>query len=94
MSSRDRARAHLKHAHHCTCGRVVHGNGAKWQHGEMHYRRSDGHRWITQEAAESCSHPDRNGRHEWYVQADRSTLCRACGARIAAVPKPACSLHR
>ncbi len=50
MSSRDRARAHLKHAHHCTCGRVVHGNGAKWQHVQMHHRRGDGHHGITAEA--------------------------------------------
>lgn len=40
------AAAHAKHAMRCTCGRVVHGNGAKWQHREMHRRRADGHHYT------------------------------------------------
>lgn len=40
-------RQHAVHAHYCSCGKVVHGNGGKAGHGYMHARHADGHRWIT-----------------------------------------------
>lgn len=48
MTSRNykRATAHTKHAHYCSCGRVVFGNGGKAGHGYMHEQRRDGHTWI------------------------------------------------
>lgn len=33
------------------------------------------------ERGEDCPHPERGGRHEWYVS-DGSTFCRACGADL------------
>lgn len=47
MSSRTRAQAHAKHAHYCTCGKTVHGNGARAQHRAMHARLADGHKYMT-----------------------------------------------
>lgn len=47
--SRARAQAHAKHAYFCTCGRVVHGNGAKYTHAAMHKRRNDGHGYVVRE---------------------------------------------
>lgn len=44
-TSRDKAQAHAKHAYFCSCGYVVHGNGAKAGHGRMHQQRADGHCW-------------------------------------------------
>ena len=38
MSS-ERAKNHVKHKGYCTCGKVVSGNGAIYQHREMHKRR-------------------------------------------------------
>lgn len=38
---------HAKHAHFCSCGRVVHGNGGKTSHRAMHERAGDGHRRVT-----------------------------------------------
>lgn len=49
MTSRSRAQAHAKHAHFCSCGRVVHGNGAKAAHRAMHARAGDGHHWCGSE---------------------------------------------
>lgn len=46
MSSQ-RAKAHARHAYFCSCGKIVHGNGAKAQHKAMHQRDLDGHRWVT-----------------------------------------------
>jgi hypothetical protein len=42
-----RAQAHAKHGKFCSCGRIVHGNGAIYQHREMHRRASDGHKYVT-----------------------------------------------
>lgn len=39
-------RAHTKHASFCSCGKIVHGNGAYAAHRAMHVRRADGHRFI------------------------------------------------
>ena len=36
---------HAKRAHYCTCGKVVHGNGAEYMHEEMHRRRGE---WRTE----------------------------------------------
>lgn len=44
--SNQRARAHAKHAHYCSCGKVVWGNGGKAGHAYMHERRQDGHGFI------------------------------------------------
>lgn len=45
------AQAHAKHAHYCTCGRIVRGNGAKYQHRAAHKRNDDGgHHYVTREA--------------------------------------------
>jgi hypothetical protein len=49
-SSRERAAAHAKHPHYCSCGKVVWGNGAKAQHRLAHARRADGHRYVMREA--------------------------------------------
>lgn len=48
--SRRRAQAHARRAHHCSCGRIVHGNGARAAHKAMHVRRGDGHRWLLEDA--------------------------------------------
>lgn len=40
MSSK-RAKGHAKHKCYCTCGKVVSGNGAIYQHREMHRRRKN-----------------------------------------------------
>lgn len=45
---RRRAQAHAKFAHHCTCGRIVHGNGGKAGHAYMHEQAGDGHHWTTE----------------------------------------------
>jgi len=42
VSNSKRAKAHAKHAYTCNiCGKVVHGNGARWMHREMHRRKGD-----------------------------------------------------
>lgn len=43
-------RAHTKHRGYCTCGKVVRGNGGKFNHSQMHKRRADGHRFMTYSA--------------------------------------------
>ena len=43
-------RAHTKHQGYCTCGKVVSGNGGIFNHGQMHRRRDDGHRFMTYSA--------------------------------------------
>ena len=62
-TSREKAQAHAKHAHFCSCGFVVHGNGAKAKHGEMHKCKGDGHHWWSRTAWEEhgrpyLNHPD------------------------------------
>ena len=47
MTAREKAQHHAKYPHHCSCGRVVFGNGGKAQHFPMHKRRGDGHHAIT-----------------------------------------------
>ena len=49
-TSREKAQAHAKHAHFCSCGYVVHGNGAKAKHGAMHKRKVDGYHWWSRTA--------------------------------------------
>ena len=46
---REIAGAHANRAYFCSCGKVVHGNGGRSNHREMHERRSDGHRFVTRE---------------------------------------------
>jgi hypothetical protein len=41
--------AHRKHAHYCSCGRIIRGN-AKANHRAMHERCGDGHRWLSVDA--------------------------------------------
>jgi hypothetical protein len=46
------ARAHAKRAYHCTCGKKVHGNGARHMHKAMHVRKGEwridsGHYYMT-----------------------------------------------
>lgn len=41
------ASAHANYANYCSCGRIVHGNGGKYNHREMHERAGDGHRYVT-----------------------------------------------
>lgn len=48
MSSK-RAKAHANHGYFCTCGRIVHGNGGRANHRDMHKRNDDGHRFTTRE---------------------------------------------
>jgi hypothetical protein len=43
------ARAHARHAFFCSCDKVVHGNGAKYQHRQRHLRAKDGHHYQTYE---------------------------------------------
>lgn len=43
-------RAHTKHKGFCTCGFLVSGNGARAAHSAMHERKSDGHRYLTEDA--------------------------------------------
>lgn len=42
--------AHAKHGFFCSCGRIVHGNGAKASHRAMHERADDGHRYVIRES--------------------------------------------
>lgn len=48
-----RSKAHAKHAAYCSCGRIVHGNGAKAQHfyvrGDRFVGKRDGHRLLSRE---------------------------------------------
>lgn len=48
QQAKGRSKAHAKLPHHCTCGKVVFGNGAKWAHGAAHCRRQDRHHYVTQ----------------------------------------------
>lgn len=41
VRARAKARAHAKHAHFCSCGKVVHGNGGKAAHQAMHERKGE-----------------------------------------------------
>lgn len=43
----ERAKAHAKYSARCSCGAIVHGNGARYQHRAMHQRADDGHRYVT-----------------------------------------------
>lgn len=61
-TSREKAQAHAKHAHFCSCGFVVHGNGAKAKHGEMHKRKGDDHHWWSRTAWEEHGRPHLNHR--------------------------------
>jgi len=45
---------HTKHAHYCSCGRIVRGNG-----GKQHFKL-DGHRPITQRKFAALVPADRN----------------------------------
>jgi hypothetical protein len=47
---RESAREHAKHPHYCSCGKVVHGNGAKAAHRAAHERRGDRDRYVTHDA--------------------------------------------
>jgi hypothetical protein len=46
-TSRERAQAHARRPHYCSCGVIVHGNGAKAAHRGKHERAGDGHTWWT-----------------------------------------------
>lgn len=46
MTTREKAKRHALHKAFCSCGKVPHGNGGKYQHREMHRRRGDGHRYV------------------------------------------------
>jgi hypothetical protein len=56
-TSRQRAQAHAKHPHYCSCGFIIHGNGAKWAHQSKHERAQDGHRWWTTTQWETHGRP-------------------------------------
>lgn len=45
----ERAKAHARRGYFCSCGAIVHGNGGKHNHREMHRRVQDGHRYVTSE---------------------------------------------
>lgn len=50
-------RAHSKRAYHCTCGMIVHGNGASSAHRAMHMRKNEwrseeGHHYMTESERE------------------------------------------
>ena len=49
-TSREKAQAHAKHAYFCSCGYVVHGNGARAKHRDMHKRKDDGHSYWSHTA--------------------------------------------
>jgi hypothetical protein len=42
-------RAHANHASFCSCGKIVHGNGATAMHRAMHKRRNDGHHYLVED---------------------------------------------
>jgi len=48
-----KARKHAKYGHYCSCGKVVHGNGGKSAHAEMHRRRKDGGHFVSRETFEN-----------------------------------------
>lgn len=49
ITSRQKAQAHARHAYYCSCGAVVHGNGACSSHRGKHARAGDGHRYVNRE---------------------------------------------
>jgi hypothetical protein len=65
----ERAKAHAKRPYHCSCGKVVFGNGARAGHFAMHKRRADGH----------CRVGSEHWRREGYAP-----YCVVCG-RLAEV---------
>ena len=56
ITRRDRARAHAKHSHYCSCGKIVRGNGAKAAHAAMHKRKQSGGKWLTREGFYKLAH--------------------------------------
>jgi len=44
------AAAHAKRAHFCSCGKIVHGNGARAVHRAYHVNRQDGHTYLIEDA--------------------------------------------
>lgn len=50
---------HARHAYYCSCGKIVHGNGGRASHADMHERREDGHRFITSRAYDERFRPER-----------------------------------
>ena len=57
---REKAQAHATHAYFCSCGYVIHGNGAKAAHRGKHLRANDGHSWWTRAAWEEHGRPQLN----------------------------------
>jgi hypothetical protein len=53
-----RAQGHARRAHYCSCGFVIHGNGARSSHERMHQqRKGDGHRWWSTTQWEALGRP-------------------------------------
>lgn len=48
-TARERARRHANRGYLCSCGKIVHGNGARYQHRAMHDRAEDEHRYVRAE---------------------------------------------
>lgn len=42
-------RAHARRAWFCSCGKIVHGNGAQAAHSAMHDRKGDGHHYLIED---------------------------------------------
>ena len=61
-TSRQRAQGHAKRSRYCSCGCVIHGNGAKWSHEAKHARANDGHVWWTTTQWEEHGRPFLNHR--------------------------------
>ena len=90
-----RAKAHAKHPYFCSCGKVVHGNGAKAMHfyigGDRWKGRRDGHVQVGREWF--CRHfPERrprNVREEPSVHKIKAGLYRhKCGKVIVRTEWP------
>jgi hypothetical protein len=47
--SRAASGAHTRHHYFCSCDKVVSGNGARYQHRQMHLRAKDGHHFMVYE---------------------------------------------
>lgn len=57
--SRRHQGAHAKRGYTCTgCGKVVHGNGARWAHKDMHERRGESVRMRQFRPGDHDSRPD------------------------------------
>lgn len=87
---RRRAQAHARRSHLCTCGAIVSGNGAKYQHREMHRRNGDGHRYVRQEEFQRRFPEWRGGPQARVIKGAAPRDCENGCGRVAAAGSAYC----